>query len=211
MADRILPQRPDRPLIPNGDYHDATFARRIHRDRRACPRGLRACLRFCGEAARAAETPFAVAATQATAPDFVGLGNWFNSAPLKLADLRGKVVLVNFWTYGCVNCVNTLPHVTGLYAKYRDRGLVVVGIHTPEFPFERSASNVQAALKRHGITYPVAQDNDSQTWNAYRNRYWPAQYIVDQNGKIVFQHDGEGQYDADRPHRRAAVERRKLR
>jgi thiol-disulfide isomerase/thioredoxin len=142
---------------------------------------------FCGDAARAAETPFAVAATQTTAPDFVGLGNWFNSAPLKLADLRGKVVLVNFWTYGCVNCVNTLPHVTRLYAKYRDRGLVVVGIHT--------ASNVQTALKRHGITYPVAQDNDSQTWNAYRNRYWPAQYIVDQNGKIVFQHDGEGQYE----------------
>ena len=75
-------------------------------------------------------------------------------------------------------------------------GFVVIGIHTPEFPFERSASNVQTALKRHGITYPVAQDNDSQTWNAYRNRYWPAQYIVDQNGKIVFQHDGEGQYEA---------------
>jgi thiol-disulfide isomerase/thioredoxin len=148
-----------------------------------------------GEAPRAVETPFVTAATQATAPDFVGLGNWHNSAPLKLADLRGKVVLVNFWTYGCVNCVNTLPHVTGLYAKYKDRGLVVVGIHTPEFPFERSASNVQAALKRHGITYPVAQDNDSQTRTAYRNRYWPAQYIVDQNGKIVFQHDGEGQYD----------------
>ncbi|MEH2538293.1 MULTISPECIES: thioredoxin family protein [unclassified Bradyrhizobium] len=148
-----------------------------------------------GEAPRALETPLTVAAAPATAPDFVGLGNWFNSAPLKLADLRGKVVLVNFWTYGCVNCVNTLPHVTALYAKYKDRGLVVVGIHTPEFPFERSASNVQAALKRHGITYPVAQDNDSRTWNAYRNRYWPAQYIVDQNGKIVFQHDGEGQYE----------------
>ena len=149
---------------------------------------------FSGDA-RATETPFAVAATQATAPDFVGLGNWFNSAPLKLTDLRGKVVLVNFWTYGCVNCVNTLPHVTGLYVKYRDRGLVVVGIHTPEFPFERSAANVQAALKRHGITYPVAQDNDSRTWNAYRNQYWPAQYIVDQNGKIIFQHAGEGQYE----------------
>ncbi len=148
-----------------------------------------------GDAPSATETPFTVAATQSTAPDFTGLGNWFNSAPLKLADLRGNVVLVNFWTYGCVNCVNTLPHVTALYAKYKDRGFVVVGIHTPEFPFERSASNVQAALKRHGITYPVAQDNDSQTWNAYRNRYWPAQYIVDRNGKIVFQHDGEGQYE----------------
>ncbi len=150
---------------------------------------------FSGEAPAAAQTPFTVATARAAAPEFTGLGNWFNSSPLKLADLRGKVVLVNFWTYGCVNCVNTLPHVTALYAKYKDRGFVVVGIHTPEFPFERSASNVQSALKRHGITYPVAQDNDSQTWNAYRNHYWPAQYIVDQNGKIVFQHDGEGQYE----------------
>src|SRR6267154_5670027 len=148
-----------------------------------------------GEAPSARPAPFQVAAAQGAAPNFTGLGNWFNSAPLNVADLRGKVVLVDFWTYGCVNCVNTLPHVTDLYAKYRDRGLVVVGVHTPEFLFERSASNVQAALKRHGITYPVAQDNDSQTWNAYSNRYWPAQYIVDQSGKIVFQHDGEGQYE----------------
>ncbi|MBR0852566.1 thioredoxin family protein [Bradyrhizobium diazoefficiens] len=149
---------------------------------------------ICDEAARA--TPVATAAaTQQTAPDFAGVTSWFNSKPLTIADLRGKVVLVDFWTYGCVNCVNTLPHVTGLYAKYKDKGLVVVGVHTPEFPFERSASNVQAALKRHGITYPVAQDNDSRTWNAYSNRYWPAQYIIDQNGKIVFQHEGEGGYD----------------
>jgi thiol-disulfide isomerase/thioredoxin len=145
--------------------------------------------------APAQPAPFQVAAVQGAAPDFTGLGNWFNSAPLRIADLRGKVVLVNFWTYGCVNCVNTLPHVVDLYAKYKSRGLVVVGIHTPEFPFERSASNVQAALKRHGITYPVAQDNDSKTWSAYRNQYWPSQYIIDQTGKIVFQHDGEGQYD----------------
>ena len=149
---------------------------------------------ICDEVAPAAPMVTA-AASQQTAPDFTGISNWFNSKPLSIADLRGKVVLVDFWTYGCVNCVNTLPHVTDLYAKYKDKGLVVVGVHTPEFPFERSASNVQAALKRHGITYPVAQDNDSQTWNAYRNRYWPAQYIVDQNGKIVFQHDGEGQYE----------------
>ena len=145
--------------------------------------------------AREPTASFTVAAAQSTAPNFVGISNWFNSAPLSMAGLRGKVVLVDFWTYGCVNCVNTLPHVTQLYAKYRDRGLVVVGVHTPEFPFERSASNVQAALKRHGITYPVAQDNDSQTWNAYGNQYWPSQYIVDQSGKIVFHHDGEGQYD----------------
>jgi thiol-disulfide isomerase/thioredoxin len=157
---------------------------------------------ICDEAARATPvssapaTPIQVAAaSQQAAPDFTGISNWFNSKPLSMADLRGKVVLVDFWTYGCVNCVNTLPHVTELYAKYRDKGLVVVGVHTPEFPFERSASNVQAALKRHGITYPVAQDNDSKTWDAYSNRYWPAQYIIDQNGKIVFQHEGEGRYD----------------
>jgi thiol-disulfide isomerase/thioredoxin len=154
---------------------------------------------LCAESDAPAQ-PVPVAATMVaeqaqTAPEFVGINNWFNSQPLKLADLRGKVVLVDFWTYGCVNCVNTLPHVTKLYSKYRDRGLVVVGVHTPEFPFEHSASNVQAALKRHGILYPVAQDNNSQTWNAYRNQYWPAQYIIDQNGKIVFQHAGEGQYD----------------
>jgi len=129
------------------------------------------------------------------APDFVGLDRWFNSEPLSIRNLRGKVVLVNFWTYGCINCVHTLPHVTQLYAKYKDRGFVVIGIHTPEFPFERSAANVQTALKRHGITYPVAQDNDSRTWNAYSNQYWPAQYIVDRSGKVIYQHAGEGQYD----------------
>ena len=149
---------------------------------------------ICDEVSRASPVRVA-AASQENAPDFTGINTWFNSKPLSMADLRGKVVLVDFWTYGCVNCVNTLPHVTDLYAKYKDRGLVVVGVHTPEFPFERSASNVQAALKRHGITYPVAQDNDSRTWNAYRNRYWPAQYIIDQTGKIVFQHEGEGSYD----------------
>ena len=139
--------------------------------------------------------PVKLAAAGTTAPNFVGISNWLNSGPLSIADLRGKVVLVDFWTYGCVNCVNTLPHVTRLYRAYHDRGLVVVGVHTPEFPFEKSTANVQTALKRHGITYPVAQDNDFATWNAYGNEYWPAQYIVDQNGKIVFTHAGEGRYD----------------
>ena len=166
----------------------------------ACLSVLALCLGGAATSAIAAETaqtpaPITVAANEATAPNFVGLGTWFNSPPLNISDLRGKVVLVNFWTYGCSNCVATLPHVTELYAKYRDRGLVIVGIHTPEFPFERSAANVQAALKRHGITYPVAQDNESKTWEAYHNQYWPSQYIVDQHGKIVLHHDGEGQYD----------------
>lgn len=142
-----------------------------------------------------ANSAIQIADAKTTAPEFTGLGNWFNSPPLTLSGLRGKVVLVDFWTYGCVNCVNTLPHVTQLYAKYKDRGLVVIGIHTPEFPFEHSASNVQAALKRHGITYPVAQDNNSATWNAWRNQYWPAQYIVDRTGKIIYSHAGEGAYE----------------
>ena len=137
---------------------------------------------FAGLAATAVAVPaFAgdpvaalqIAEARNAAPNFVGISNWFNSAPLAIGDLRGKVVLVDFWTYGCYNCVNTLPYVTKLYETYKEKGLVVVGIHTPEFPFERSAGNVQAALKRHGITYPVAQDNDSATWNAWRNQYWP--------------------------------------
>jgi thiol-disulfide isomerase/thioredoxin len=136
-----------------------------------------------------------VAEVTGQAPNFKGINNWLNSPPLNMSDLRGKVVMVNFWTYGCYNCVNTLPHVTRLHAKYKDKGLVIVGLHTPEFPFEKSTGNVQAALKRHGILYPVAQDNDSATWEAYRNRYWPAQYIVDQSGRIVYFHAGEGAYD----------------
>jgi thiol-disulfide isomerase/thioredoxin len=109
------------------------------------------------------------------APNFVGVKAWLNSGPLDIADLRGKVVLVDFWTYGCYNCVNTLPHVTRLYDTYKDKGFIVVGVHTPEFPFEKSTDNVQAAIKRYGIRYPVAQDNEYATWNAYHNQYWPAQ------------------------------------
>jgi thiol-disulfide isomerase/thioredoxin len=142
-----------------------------------------------------AGTLLSLASTPTAAPNFVGIKSWLNSAPLNIADLRGKVVLIDFWTYGCYNCVNTLPHVTRLYDMYKDKGLIVVGVHTPEFPFEKSTGNVQAALKRHGIRYPVAQDNEYATWNAYGNQYWPAQYIVDQNGKIVFAHAGEGQYE----------------
>ena len=128
---------------------------------------------------------FAVLAV-GVAGDLLVLG-YFKYAGFLAANLNAI-----FSTY---NCVNTLPYVTELYETYKDKGLVVVGIHTPEFPFERSAGNVQAALKRRGITYPVAQDNELATWNAWRNQYWPAQYIVDQRGNVVFNHAGEGQYD----------------
>jgi thiol-disulfide isomerase/thioredoxin len=129
------------------------------------------------------------------APDFAGIARWLNSEPLTIESLRGKVVLVDFWTYDCVNCVRTLPHVTQWFATYEQRGFVVVGVHTPEFAFERETSNVQAALERFGIRYPVAQDNAYATWNAYGNRYWPAQYLLDRNGTIVLTHMGEGDYD----------------
>jgi thiol-disulfide isomerase/thioredoxin len=139
--------------------------------------------------------PVKLADAQRVAPNFVGINNWLNSGPLNIADLRGKVVLVDFWTSGCINCIRTLPYVTRLHDAYKGKGLVVVGVHTPEFPFEKSTSTVETAIRRHGIQYPVAQDNDFATWKAYRNQYWPAQYIVDKRGLITFVHAGEGQYD----------------
>jgi len=159
----------------------------------ACLLGL--ALASYADEEKTAQAQPTLADAQRAAPNFVGISNWLNSGPLNLADLHGKVILVDFWTYGCINCARTLPHVTRLYDAYKDRGLVVVGVHTPEFPFEKVTSNVQTAVKRHGIKYPVAQDNDYATWNAYHNQYWPAQYIIDRNGTIVFEHAGEGQYD----------------
>jgi thiol-disulfide isomerase/thioredoxin len=138
--------------------------------------------------------PMPSAHSYGAAPDFTGITNWINSAGLTTASLRGKVVLVDFWTYSCINCLRTLPYVTGWYSKYKDAGLVVVGVHTPEFSFEQVPANVEAAVVRLGITYPVAQDNGYKTWNAYGNRYWPAEYLIDQNGNIVYESFGEGDY-----------------
>ncbi|KJK24422.1 thioredoxin [Burkholderiaceae bacterium 16] len=129
------------------------------------------------------------------APEFAGVDQWLNSPPLTMSSLQGKVVLVDFWTYTCINCINTLPYVKQWYDKYKDQGLVVVGVHTPEFPFEKSTDNVKAAIKRFGIRYPVAQDNSYATWNAFSNQYWPAVYLIDASGKIVYKHLGEGQYE----------------
>jgi cytochrome c biogenesis protein CcdA/thiol-disulfide isomerase/thioredoxin len=129
------------------------------------------------------------------APDFTGISHWLNSNPLTISQLKGKVVLVDFWTYSCINCIRTLPYVTGWYNTYHDKGFVVVGVHTPEFAFEKDTANVQDAIERFGIKYPVAQDNDYGTWNAYNNEYWPAEYLINQNGEIVHEHFGEGDYD----------------
>jgi thiol-disulfide isomerase/thioredoxin len=129
-----------------------------------------------------------------TAPEFQGISAWLNSEPLTLESLRGKVVLVQFWTYSCINCVRTLPYVTKWYDTYKDKGFVVVGVHTPEFAFERETANVETAIKRFGIKYPVAQDNQYRTWRAYGNQYWPAGYLIDKSGTIVATQFGEGNY-----------------
>lgn len=128
------------------------------------------------------------------APDFVGTGPWLNSEPLSLASLRGKVVLVEFWTYACINCLHVLPHTRELYERYRGDGFVAVGVHAPEHDEERLPANVAAAVRRLGIAYPVVLDNHYAIWNAYANRYWPAQYLLDRQGRIVYRSFGEGNY-----------------
>jgi cytochrome c biogenesis protein CcdA/thiol-disulfide isomerase/thioredoxin len=128
-------------------------------------------------------------------PEFVGVTAWLNSPPLSVERLRGKVVLIDFWTYSCINCIRTLPYVTSWYEKYKDRGFVVVGVHTPEFAFEKDEGNVRRAMQRFGVHYPVALDNDYGTWNAYDNHYWPAHYLVDAQGRIREVHFGEGHYE----------------
>ncbi|AND68783.1 hypothetical protein ATSB10_13290 [Dyella thiooxydans] len=138
----------------------------------------------------------ALADTPAHAAAFTGITRWINSPPLTIEGLRGKVVLVDFWTFECINCLHALPQVKALDAKYRDQGLVVVGVHTPELDAERDTGNLLAAVKRLGITYPVAQDNSYATWNAWHNQYWPAQYVVDRRGRVVYTHIGEGGYAA---------------
>ncbi len=122
-------------------------------------------------------------------------GAWINSPPLTLSQLRGKVVLIDFWTYSCINCLRTLPHLKAWYAAYHAKGLVIIGVHTPEFAFEHVTSNVRAAVKRLGISYPVMQDNDYKTWDNYANQYWPAEYLIDRTGHVRHTHFGEGEYN----------------
>ena len=129
------------------------------------------------------------------ASDFVDINHWINSNPLTIEDLRGKVVLVDFWTFDCINCIHTLPYVTRWYNTYADKGFVVIGVHTPEFNFEHDTKNVESAVQQYGIKYPVAQDNDYATWKAYNNEYWPAEYLIDAQGNLRYTHFGEGNYD----------------
>ena len=128
-------------------------------------------------------------------PGFEGATGWLNSPPLTTADLRGKIVLIDFWTYTCINWLRTLGYVRAWAEKYVDHGLVVVGVHTPEFPFERDVDNVRQAVKDMRVDYPVALDSDYSIWDAFSNRYWPAVYIADADGRIRHHHFGEGGYE----------------
>jgi thiol-disulfide isomerase/thioredoxin len=140
-----------------------------------------------------------------TAPKFTGIDAWLNSEPLTMEGLRGKVVLVDFWTYTCVNCIRTLPYLREWHAKYAAHGLVIVGVHTPEFAFEQVTSNVRRALDEFGLAYPVAQDNAYGTWRAFDNRYWPAKYLLGGDGLVRYTHFGEGDYDGTEAEIRAAL------
>ena len=132
---------------------------------------------------------------------------WLNvDAPLRLADLRGKVVIVEMWTFGCINCQHVIPSLKEWYSKYKDQGLVIIGNHFPEFSYERDLNNVKDAVARYGIEYPVAQDNDGATWRAYKNNYWPALYLIDKQGHIRYVHIGEGNYKETEQNIKALLE-----
>lgn len=135
------------------------------------------------------------AAAPERAPEFTGISHWINSPPLTMRKLRGKVVLIDFWAYSCINCLRTFPHINRWYAKYKDHGLVVVGVHSPEFKFGMQRDNVEAAVKRFHLRYPVAMDSRMATWNAWNNQFWPAEYLVDRHGNVVQHHYGEGHYE----------------
>jgi thiol-disulfide isomerase/thioredoxin len=128
------------------------------------------------------------------APELVAAGPWFNGAIPDMGSLRGKVVLVDFWTYSCVNCLRTLPWLKAMYAKYRDAGFVIIGVHTPEFEFEKSSANVKTAIADLGVAWPVVQDNDYSQWKAYSNSYWPSHFLIDAKGAVRNVHYGEGAY-----------------
>lgn len=128
------------------------------------------------------------------AQEIKGISGWINSEPFSIASLQGKVVLIDFWTYTCVNCIRTIPFLTEWYEKYADEGLVIVGVHTPEFEFEHERENVESAVEEFQIKWPVLQDNEMETWQAFNNMFWPAKYLIDKDGVIQYTHFGEGQY-----------------
>jgi len=145
--------------------------------------------------ARITDTQSPLESSGPDAPEFVGIVDWENSTPLTLASLRGKVVLVDFWTYSCINCQRTIPFLRQWWSKYKDNGFVIVGVHSPEFDFEKNLGNIRRAIKDYEVGWPVAVDSNMITWNAYNNQYWPAEYLIDKSGRIRHTHFGEGEYD----------------
>jgi len=129
------------------------------------------------------------------APPIEGISDWLNSTPLQLKQLKGKVVLIDFWTYSCINCIRTIPYLNDWYAKYHKYGFEIIGVHTPEFEFEKYVANVRSAVIKYGIHYPVALDNQFKTWRNFQNKYWPAHYLINKNGDVVYLHFGEGEYE----------------
>jgi thiol-disulfide isomerase/thioredoxin/biotin operon repressor len=130
------------------------------------------------------------------APELEGIGGWINSDGEKISNLKGKVVLVDFWTYSCVNCLRSSPYINSWYNSYKDQGFTVLGIHAPEFAFEKNKENVEKSVKdTYKIQYPVGLDNDFKTWDAYKNQFWPAKYLIDKDGNLRYTHFGEGEYD----------------
>ncbi|KKP67138.1 MAG: hypothetical protein UR68_C0013G0008 [Candidatus Roizmanbacteria bacterium GW2011_GWA2_35_19] len=129
------------------------------------------------------------------APEIIPGGEWLNSKPLTLSELKGKVVLVDFWTYTCINCQRTFPYLKEWWKKYQDQGLVIIGVHSPEFEFEKNKNNLSQAINDFGLTYPIVQDNNFSTWRAYDNHYWPAKYLIDKDGFVRYSHFGEGKYE----------------
>ena len=129
------------------------------------------------------------------APPIEGITAWINSPPLQITDLKNKVILIDFWAYSCINCIRTFPYLKKWYSDYHDKGLVIIGVHAPEFEFEQDVNNVKNSAEKNGLTYPIALDNQFKTWRNYQNQYWPAHYLIDKNGNVVYQHFGEGDYD----------------
>jgi cytochrome c biogenesis protein CcdA/thiol-disulfide isomerase/thioredoxin len=178
----------DQRLATTVPGYTAAFQDKVERSNTA-KRELRK-LRGTGEA-----LPIVSSGRSSVAPEIRGITEWINSEPLTIRELRGKVVLIDFWTYSCINCLRTLPHLKAWDRAYRKDGLVIIGVHAPEFAFERVPGNVRTAVRKLGIEYAVALDNDYDTWTAYANQYWPAKYLIDRTGRVRFFHFGEGEYD----------------
>jgi cytochrome c biogenesis protein CcdA/thiol-disulfide isomerase/thioredoxin len=201
FQNRIASDLPSFVVNPSEELEETAAARDALAGLRENPHGVGARA-AAGEASPAAGVthvagPGSGLEDYGQAPEFVGTQDWFNTPrgqPLTLKGLRGRVVLIDFWTYSCINCLRTLPYLKAWDARYRKDGLTIVGVHSPEFPFEKDAGNVADAIERNGIRYPVVQDNELATWTAWGNQYWPAEYFVDARGRVRFAHFGEGSY-----------------